>query len=81
MAPQGQFRVLSTFGTACRLLGWVLVVLALAAGVTAFVMGGTWQEAWAGAGVSVGSLVGGLLLVAQGQLIKAVITIEKNTRP
>lgn len=77
---QGSFRILSTLGTACRIIGWLLVVLAVIAGVTAIVTASGWQNAVAGAGVFVGSLVGGLLLVAQGQLIKAILTIEKNTR-
>lgn len=77
----GQFRVLSTLGTTCRIIGWLLVVLALIAAVTAVVTATGWQDAWTGTGVSTGSLIGGLLLVAQGQLIKAVLAIEKNTRP
>lgn len=44
-------------------------------------MTGDWQEALTGAEVFVGSLVGGLLLVAQGQLIKVILAIERNTRP
>lgn len=62
-------------------MGWILVVLAIIAAVAAVVTSGSWQDALAGAGVFVGSLVGGLLLVAQGQLVKAVLAIEKNTRP
>lgn len=81
MASRGQFRILSTLGTACRIIGWILVLLAIIAAVTAAVTAGGWQEALTGAGVFLGSLVGGLLLVAQGQLIKAVLSIEKNTRP
>lgn len=79
--PRSQFAILSTLGTACRFIGWFLVVVAVAAAVTAAVTAGSWQEALTGAGVFLGSLVGGLLLVAQGQLIKAIITIERNTRP
>jgi len=81
MSSRGQFRVLSTLGSACRFTGWVLVVLAIIAAVTAAVTAAGWQEALTGAGVFLGSLVGGLLLVAQGQLVKAVLAIEKNTRP
>lgn len=81
MASRGQFRVLSTLGTACRILGWFLVVVALIAAVTAAVTAGSWSEAVTGAGVFLGSLVGGVFLVAQGQLIKAVLSIERNTRP
>lgn len=81
MASRGQFRVLATLGTVCRFTGWILVVLAIIAAVTAAVTAAEWQEALTGAGVFLGSLVGGLLLVAQGQLIKAVLSIEKNTRP
>lgn len=81
MASRGQFRTLSTLGTVCRFTGWVLVVLAIIAAVTAAVTAGEWQEALTGASVFLGSLVGGLLLVAQGQLVKAVLSIEKNTRP
>jgi len=78
---RSKFTVLSTLGGACRFIGWVLVVLAVIAAITAAVTAGDWQEALTGAGVFLGSLVGGLLLVAQGQLIKAVLSIEKNTRP
>lgn len=81
MASRNQFRVLATFGTACRIMGWILVVLAVIAGVTAVVTATGWQNAVTGAGVFLGSLIGGMLLVAQGQLIKAVLAIEKNTRP
>jgi hypothetical protein len=81
MASRGQFRVLSTLGTACRITGWILVVLAVIAAVTAVVTATGWQDAMTGAGVFVGSLVGGLLLVAQDQLVKAILAIEKNTRP
>lgn len=81
MPSKGQFRVLSTLGTACRITGWILVVLAVISAVTAAVTATGWQEALTGAGVFLGSLVGGLLLVAQGQLVKAVLSIEKNTRP
>ena len=81
MSSQGPFRVLSILGTTCRIIGWLLVVLAVIAGITAIVTASGWQNAVAGAGVFVGSLVGGMLLVAQGQLIKAILTIERNTRP
>jgi len=81
MSSKGQFRILSTLGTACRIIGWLLVVLAVIAAVTAIVTAGSWADAVTGAGVFVGSLVGGMLLVAQGQLIKAILTIERNTRP
>lgn len=81
MASQGKFRVLSTIGTACRITGWILVVLAVIAAVASVVTATGWQEAVTGAGVFLGSLIGGMLLVAQGQLIKAVLAIEKNTRP
>jgi len=81
MASRGQFRVLGTLGTACRIVGWILVLLAIIAGITAIVTASGWQNALTGAGVFVGSTVGGLLLVAQGQLIKAILAIEKNTRP
>lgn len=81
MSSKGQFRILSTLGTACRIIGWLLVVLAVIAGVTAIVTAGSWADAITGAGVFVGSLVGGMLLVAQGQLIKTILTIERNTRP
>jgi hypothetical protein len=75
------FHLLSIIGTACRVVGWLLVVVAVLAAVTVVVTTGDWQEALSGAGVFLGSLVGGLLLVAQGQLIRAVLAIEKNTRP
>lgn len=75
------FRVLAILGTTCRITGWILVVLAVIAAVTAVVTASAWQDALTGAGVFVGSLVGGLLLVAQGQLIKAILQIERNTRP
>lgn len=75
-----QFRVLSILGTTCRIVGWILAVLAVIAGVTAVVTASAWQDAVTGAGVFFGSLIGGLLLVAQGQLIKAVLAIERNTR-
>lgn len=81
MSTRGQFRVLSTLGTVCRIVGWIMVVLAIIAAVTVAVTAGSLQDAYTGAGVFVGSLIGGLLLVAQGQLIKAVLSIEKNTRP
>lgn len=81
MPSRGQFRVLSILGTACRIVGWILVLLAIIAAVTAAVTATDWQEALTGGSVFLGSLVGGLLLVAQGQLIKAVLSIEKNTRP
>ncbi len=81
MASRGQFRVLSILGTACRIIGWILVLLAVIAAVTAVVTATGWQEAVTGAGVFLGSLIGGMLLVAQGQLIKAILAIEKNTRP
>lgn len=81
MSSRGKFGVLSLLGTACRITGWILVLLAIVAAVAAAVTFGSWQELIEGAGVFVGSLVGGLLLVAQGQLIKAVLAIEKNTRP
>lgn len=81
MATRGKFRVLSLLGTACRITGWILILLAIISAVAAAVTYGSWQEVIEGAGVFVGSLVGGLLLVAQGQLIKAVLAIEKNTRP
>lgn len=81
MASRSRFRVLSTLGTTCRMLGWVLVALAVIAAVTAAVTAGSWPEALTGAGVFLGSLIGGMLLVAQGQLIRAVLSIEKNTRP
>lgn len=81
MASRGQFRVLSTLGTACRIVGWILVVLAVIAAVTAIVTATGWQDALTGAGVFMGSLIGGMILVAQGQLIKAILAIEKNTRP
>lgn len=68
-------------GTACRVVGWLLAVVAVLAAVTVAVTTGDWQGVAAGAGVFLGSLVGGLLLVAQGQLIRAVLSIEKNTRP
>lgn len=77
---QRPFRILSTLGTACRIIGWLLVVLAVIAAVTAIVTANAWSEALTGASVFVGSLVGGMLLVAQGQLIKAILTIERNTR-
>jgi len=79
--PRSQFRVLSTLGNICRIVGWVLVALAVIAAIAAAVTAGGWREALTGAGVFLGSLVGGLLLVAQGQLIKAIIAIERNTRP
>jgi len=81
MPSRSQFRVLSILGTACRFLGWFLVVLAVVAAVTAAVTAEGWQEAVTGTGVFVGSLVGGMLLVAQGQLVKVILTIERNTRP
>lgn len=81
MPSRGPFRILSILGTACRIVGWILVVLAVIAAVTAVVTATGWQDAVTGAGVFVGSLVGGLLLVAQGQLIKAILAIENNTRP
>lgn len=80
MSSPSKFRVLATLGTTCRITGWILVVLAVIAAVAAFVTASSWMDAVTGAGVFVGSLVGGLLLVAQGQLIKAVLSIEKNTR-
>lgn len=81
MSSNGQFRVLSILGTACRVVGWLLAVVAVLAAITVAVTAGDWQDAFTGASVFLGSLVGGLLLVAQGQLIKAVLSIEKNTRP
>lgn len=75
-----RFRVLAALGTGCRVVGWILGILAVVAGITAAVASDSWQGAYAGAGVFVGSLVGSLILVAQGQLIKAILTIEKNTR-
>jgi hypothetical protein len=81
MSTRGKFRVLSTVGTICRIAGWILVALAIIAAVTAAVTVEGWQAALTGASVFLGSLVGGLLLVAQGQLIKCVVAIEKHTRP
>lgn len=79
--PRSQFRVLSLLGTTCRIVGWILVVLAVAAAVTVAVTSTGLQEALRGAGVFLGSLAGGLILVAQGQLVKAILAIERNTRP
>lgn len=79
--PRTQFRTLSILGSTCRIVGWLLVVLAVVAAIAAAITAGDWQEALSGADVLVGSLVGGLLLVAQGQLIKAILAIERNTRP
>jgi len=72
---------LSALGTTCRVVGWILVVLAILTAVTAIVTAAGWEDALTNAEVFLGSLIGGLLLVAQGQLIKAVLSIEKNTRP
>lgn len=79
--PRGQFRVLSILSTTCRIIGWILVVLAVVAAATVAVTSSGLQEALTGAGVFLGSLAGGLILVAQGQLIKAILAIERNTRP
>jgi len=76
-----RFGILAILGATCRIVGWVLVALAVISAVTVAVTAADWQEALTGAGVFLGSLVGGLLLVAQGQLIKAILSIEKNTRP
>lgn len=81
MPQRSKFRVLSTLGTTCRIIGWVLVTLAIIAAIAAAITANSWANALTAAGVFLGSLVGGLLLVAQGQLIKAVLSIEKNTRP
>lgn len=81
MPSRGPFRVLSILGTVCRIVGWILVVLAVIGAVTSVVTATGWQDAMTGAGVFLGSLIGGMLLVAQGQLIKAILAIEKNTRP
>lgn len=78
---RGKFGVLSVLGTVCRVTGWILVVLAVIAAVTVAVTSAGMQEALRGAGVFLGSLAGGLILVAQGQLIRAVLAIERNTRP
>lgn len=78
---RGQFRVLSLLGTICRVTGWIFVVLAVVAAVTVVVTSSGMQEVLRGAGVFLGSLAGGLILLAQGQLIKAILAIERNTRP
>lgn len=81
MSSKGQFRVLAMLGTTCRIVGWILVVLAIVAAIMAAVTAAGMQEALRGVGVFLASLAGGLILVAQGQLIKAILAIERNTRP